>query len=137
MSVGNSPEAHTMTESLTPAPPASAPATIPMEPAKRSSRRRLSHYSAQDFAGDTLLDAIGRVVSEANCLPRKELFESWEVANRIRRRVRGQPIIEVAAGHGLVSWLLLLLDPTAPRARCVDRRRPPSAKRLEDALTAR
>jgi hypothetical protein len=90
-----------------------------------------------DFAGDTLFDAVGRVISEAECLPRKELFESWEVASRVRRRVRGRPILELAAGHGLLAWLLLLLDPDAPGARCVDRKQPPSAARLEAALVAR
>jgi hypothetical protein len=77
------------------------------------------------------------VVSEAECLPRKELFESWAVASRVCRRVRGRPILDLAAGHGLVPWLLLLLDPSAPGARCVDRRKPPSAERLEAALVAR
>ena len=73
----------------------------------------------------------------AECLPRKELYESWEVASRVHRRVRGRPILELAAGHGLVAWLLLLLDAKAPGARCVDRRKPPSAGRLEAALVAR
>ena len=91
--------------------------------ARASSRRRLSPRSLPDFAGETLFDAVGRVVCEADCLPRKELFESWAVASRVRRRVRGRPILDLAAGHGLVAWLLLLLDPTAPGARCVDRRR--------------
>jgi hypothetical protein len=102
-----------------------------------SSRSRLSPQSLPEFAGDTLFDVVGRVVSEADCLPRKELLESWAVASRVRRRVRGRPILDLAAGHGLVAWLLLLLDPTAPGARCVDRRKPPSAARLEAALVAR
>src|SRR3954454_7067292 len=105
--------------------------------ARAASRSRLSPHSLPEFGGDTLFDAVGRVVAAANCLPRKELFESWEVARRVRRRVRGRPILELAAGHGLVAWLLLLLDPTAPGARCVDRRKPPSAERLEAALAAR
>src|SRR5204862_1774760 len=135
--VGNSQEARAMTETEPLAVLTVPLAHVPKEAAKRSARWRLSRYSARDFAGDTLFDAIGRVVAEAECLPRKELFESWEVANRVRRRVRSRPILELAAGHGLVAWLLLLLDPTAPGARCVDRRKPPSAARLEAALTAR
>ncbi len=103
----------------------------------KSSRSRLTRHTLPDFAGDTLFDAVGRVVSEAECLPRKELFESWEVASRVRRRVRGRPILDLAAGHGLLAWLLLLLDPNAPGARCVDRKKPPSAERLEAALVAR
>ena len=129
-----------MAETRSQAAPTVAQAHVPKDArdaADRSARWRLSRYSLPDFGGDTLFDAVGRVVSQAECLPRKELFESWEVANRVRRRVRGRPILELAAGHGLVSWLLLLLDPTAPGARCVDRRKPPSAERLEASLTAR
>jgi hypothetical protein len=103
----------------------------------RSSRSRLSRHTVSEFSGDTLFDAVGRVVSEAECLPRKELFESWEVASRVRRRVRGRPVLELAAGHGLLAWLLLLLDPGVPNARCVDRVKPKSAERLEEALVAR
>jgi hypothetical protein len=104
---------------------------------KQSSRARLSRHSVADFPGDTLFDAIGRVVSEAECLPRKELFEAWAVAKRVHRRLSGRPVLDLAAGHGLLAWLFLLLDPDAPGARCVDRKKPPSAERLEAALTAR
>lgn len=106
-------------------------------PLKQSSRARLTRHTVADFPGDTLFDAVGRVVSEAECLPRKELFEAWAVAKRVNRRVRGRPVLDLAAGHGLLAYLLLLLDPTAAGARCVDRRRPESAALLEAALVAR
>ncbi len=106
-------------------------------PLKQSSRARLTRHTLPEFGGDTLFDAIGRVVCEAECLPRKELFEAWAVAKRVNRRVRGRPVLDLAAGHGLLAYLLLLLDPTAPAARCVDRRRPGSARLLEAALVAR
>ena len=104
---------------------------------KQSSRGRLTRHTLPEFAGPTLFDAIGRVVSEAECLPRKELFEAWAVARRVRRRLEGGSVLDLAAGHGLLAWLLLLLDPTATGAVCVDRRRPPSAARLEAAIVAR
>lgn len=104
---------------------------------KQSSRARLTRHTLPEFSGATLFDAVGRVVSEAECLPRKELFEAWAVAKRVNRRIRGRPVVDLAAGHGLLAHLLLLLDPTAPGARCVDRRRPTSAGRLAAALAAR
>jgi hypothetical protein len=52
-----------------------------------------------------LFDRVARVVCEADCLPRKELFESWEVARRTRRRFRGGRVVDLAAGHGLVGHL--------------------------------
>ena len=65
----------------------------------RSSRNVLNRHTAERFAGDPLFARIARAVCEAECLPRKELFEAWESAKRIRRQMRGGPIVELAAGH--------------------------------------
>lgn len=100
----------------------------------RGSRNRLNQRHLSQFAGDTLFDAIGRVVCRANCLPRKELFEAWEVARRVRRRFRGGRIVDLACGHGLLAQILLLLDDTSDLALAVDRRLPNSAAILAAAL---
>lgn len=99
-----------------------------------SSRVRLKPTTAHHFTGETLFDRVARVVCEANCLPRKELYESWEVARRTRRRFKGGRVVDLACGHGLVAYLLLLLDDTSPSAIAVDARVPVSAKRLSDAM---
>ncbi len=101
----------------------------------RSSRSRLTSRDAPRFASDTLFDRVARVVASAACLPRKELFEAWEVARRIRRRERGGRIIDLACGHALVAHLMLLLDDTSPSAVGVDRKVPPSSARLGRAMT--
>ncbi|MBL4849959.1 MAG: methyltransferase [Planctomycetes bacterium] len=101
------------------------------------SRTRLTRYTTSEFSGDTLRDALGRTLSDAECLPRKEFFEAWETARRIRRHFRGGPVLELAAGHGLLSHILLLLDRTSSHAVCVDRRKPVSFGRLHTALVAR
>jgi hypothetical protein len=101
-----------------------------------SSRVRLKPTSARHFPGDTLFDRIARVVCEADCLPRKELFESWQVARRTRRRFRGGRVVDLACGHALVAHLMLLLDDTSPSALAVDARIPPSARPLSDAICA-
>ncbi|HEY8079310.1 MAG TPA: methyltransferase, partial [Labilithrix sp.] len=67
-------------------------------------------------------------------LPRKELYESWHVARRVRRRLRGGRVVDLACGHALVAHLMLLLDDTSPRALAVDSRIPPSAERVAAAL---
>lgn len=99
-----------------------------------SSRVRLKPTTAHHFPGDTLFERVARVVCEASCLPRKELYESWEVARRARRRFRGGRVVDLAGGHGLVAHLMLLLDDTSPSALVVDRRLPKSAARLRDVL---
>lgn len=101
-----------------------------------SSRSRLTPHDAARFPEATLFHRIARVVCAAGCLPRKELFESWEVARRTRRRLRGGRVVDLACGHGLVAWLMLILDDTSPRALAVDPHLPPSAARLADALAA-
>lgn len=103
----------------------------PHDPARRA---RLRPGAAAGFVGDGLFARVARVVCEADCLPRKELYESWEVARRARRRFRGGRVVDLACGHGLVAWLALLLDDTSPRALAVDARIPPSAARLGEAM---
>ena len=102
----------------------------------RSSRNRLTEHALPHFAGATLFDAIARAVCRAGCLPRKELYEAWEVARRVRRRFRGGRVIDLACGHGLLAQILLLLDDSSPEALAVDRRLPKSAALLQASLCA-
>ncbi|MFH2053418.1 MAG: methyltransferase [bacterium] len=92
----------------------------------RSSRSLLYRGNMGHFPGDTLFARIARAVCEAECLPRKELYEAWETARRIRRQMRGGPVIELAAGHGLLAMILIILDDTSETALCIDIQRPPS-----------
>lgn len=103
----------------------------------RSSRNRLTEGNAPLFGGATLFDAIARATCSAGCLPRKELFEAWEVARRVRRRYRGGRVIDLACGHGLLGHMLLLLDDSSPEVLAVDRTLPKSAAKLHEALCER
>jgi SAM-dependent methyltransferase len=101
---------------------------------QRSSKNRLTGKELFLFPSDSLFDKIGRSVCLAGCLPRKELFEAWEVARRVRRRFRGGRVVDLACGHGLTAALLLLLDDSSPHAMAVDCAIPPSAYRLNEVL---
>ncbi|HKU41713.1 MAG TPA: methyltransferase [Polyangiales bacterium] len=103
----------------------------------RGSRSLLSPRDLDRFSGSTLFDAIAREACAAHCLPRKELYESWEVARRVRRHFRGGRIVDLACGHGLAAWMLMILDGGSRQAVSVDRRLPPSAARLRAILAAR
>lgn len=100
-----------------------------------SRRARLSPRMAPHFPGDTLFDRVARVLCAEGCVPRKELYESWEVARRTRRRFRGGRVVDLAAGHGLLAHLMLLLDDTSRTAIAVDTSLAPSARRVSDAIT--
>ena len=96
---------------------------------------RLTDYDLGRFPGETLFDRIARAVCGAGCLPRKELYEAWEVARRTRRLFRGGRVLDLAAGHGLLAHIMLLLDDSSPNAIAVDPQLPPSSAKLHDALT--
>jgi hypothetical protein len=104
---------------------------------KRSSHSAMNRYTAARLEGDSLFEKLARAVCEAECLPRKEFFESWETARRVRRVMRGGPVFELAAGHGLLSFMLLILDDSTPRATCIDIKEPQSHARLTAVLTER
>jgi len=99
-----------------------------------SSRARLTGHDLGRFPGGTLFDRLGRAVCTAGCLPRKELYEGWEMARRVRRLFRGGRVVDLGAGHGLLAQVMLLLDDTSPSAIVVDRALPASAMRLHQAL---
>src|SRR2546423_1635087 len=101
-----------------------------------ASRARLTPRDLERFPGDTLFDRIGRAVCRAGCLPRKELYEAWEMARRVRRLFRGGRIVDLGAGHGLLAHVMLLLDDTSPSALVVDKAPAPSAPKVHDALVA-
>lgn len=86
------------------------------------------------FTSERLFDRIARVVCEADCLPRKELYEAWEVARRVRRRFRGGRVVDLCAGHGLLAYSMLVLDDTSETALVIDTQTPPSAGKLAAVL---
>jgi len=96
----------------------------------------LTAHDLPRFPNDTLFDHIGRVVCGVGLLPRKELYEAWEIARRVRRWCRGGRVIDAAGGHGLLAHVMLLLDDSSPEAIVVDPAPPPSGAALQSALVA-
>ncbi len=99
-----------------------------------SSKARLTRHDLGRFPDDTLFHRVARAVCAAGCLPRKELYEAWEVARRVRRRFRGGRVVDLCGGHGLLAQLMLVLDDSSLAAVVVDRAIPPSAGTLYGAM---
>ena len=99
-----------------------------------ASRGRLTGRDLDRFPGDTLFDRLAREVCRAGCLPRKELFEAWEMARRVRRRFRGGRVVDMGAGHGLLAHVMLLLDDSSCGAVVVDTTLPASSAKLHEVL---
>jgi hypothetical protein len=102
----------------------------------RASRARLTTHDLDRFEGKTLFDRIGQAVCEAGCLPRKELYEAWEVARRARRLFRGGRVVDLGGGHGLLAQIMLVLDDSSPEAIVVDKKVPRCAHALNEEMVA-
>lgn len=101
---------------------------------RKSSKNRLMPFHQDLFKGNTLFDKIARAVCRAGTLPRKELYEAWETARRVRRIFRGCRVVDLACGHGLLAHIMLILDDTSPCALAVDQTIPESAAALSGTL---
>jgi hypothetical protein len=99
-----------------------------------SSRCRLTDRDLDRFPDDTLFHRLARTVCHAGCLPRKELYEAWEMARRVRRLFRGGRVIDLGAGHGLLAHVMLLLDDSSSAALVVDKALPASCAKLHEVL---
>ena len=99
-----------------------------------SSKARLTVRDLDRFPDRTLFHTIARAVCRAGCLPRKELYESWEMARRVRRQFRGGRVVDLAGGHGLLAQIMIILDDSSPDAVVVDKTIPPSAATLHRAI---
>jgi methyltransferase family protein len=99
-----------------------------------SSRGRLTDRDVERFANGTLFHRLARAVCHAGCLPRKELYEAWEMARRVRRLFRGGRIVDLGAGHGLLAHVMLLLDDSSSTALVVDKAIPASSAKLHQVL---
>src|SRR5262245_9559702 len=99
-----------------------------------SSTARLTDRDLGRFPGGSLFHRVARAVCHAGCLPRKELFEAWEMARRVRRLFRGGRVVDLGAGHGLLAPAMLLLDDSSPSALAVDTAPPLSTGKLHEVL---
>lgn len=100
----------------------------------RASRKKLTTGAQAHYPNETAFDRVARAVCRAGCVPRKELYESWEVAKRVRRHLRGRRIVDLACGHGLLASMLAILYPRVEEVLAVDQKLPPSAERVATSL---
>lgn len=109
------------------------------------SRRKLKPTDARIFAHlepDLFVD-LARVVCSTGVLPQKELHECWQMACCVHKEFPDSlRVADIAAGHGLLAWILVLLartgeNPTLRTAVAVDVTRPKSADVLAAAMVDR
>jgi hypothetical protein len=118
--------------------PAAQSNGVPSRLVDHGSKNRLMPQHAALFTGETVFDKLARAVCAAGVLPRKELYESWETARRVMKRVRAHEVTRVvdwACGHGLLAFTCALLSDDVAVVG-YDRRIPPSSEKLRASLVA-
>jgi hypothetical protein len=85
-----------------------------------------------------LFHEFSKAVCMAGAIPRKELFEAWAVAMYVHYHFQphqSRRVADLACGHGLLSWALLLMDRSGTRtAICIDRTMPKSSEKLANSM---
>jgi hypothetical protein len=112
---------------------------------RRRSKRKLKPSDAHRFVEQEprLFAELAAVVCSTGAIPRKELHECWHMAARVHDAFPDVTrVADLAAGHGLLAWILVLLAHHAERpvvrtAVAVDLTRPRSAATLAAAMRAR
>jgi hypothetical protein len=110
-----------------------------------NSRRKLKPKDAQRFtaAEPALFAELAMAICQSGVLPEKELHECWQMACRVHEAFPETPnIADLAAGHGLLAYMLVLLARTGAKpflrtAVSVDITRPKSADILANCLKSR
>ncbi len=62
------------------------------------------------FPGDSLHSTIVRALAAARCIPIKEVVESFEVFEAVRRDIRSPIVADLCCGHGLVGILMAAFE---------------------------
>jgi hypothetical protein len=84
------------------------------------------------FNGKGPFDQLAQRLIERRCLPLKEVLESAETFERIRKGIRGPVVADLCCGHGLVGLLFAYLERSVETVYLVDHRFPPSLSTLLD-----
>ena len=119
----------------------------PLSRARRKLKPRHRALFESDDASLFLFDEFCTVLCDTGVTPRKEIFETWSAALYIHETFGGQVrrVCDVAAGHSLLAWALLVLDDDGNNENedkpltvlCVDRRMPSSAEAIRLAMIDR
>jgi len=107
-----------------------------------NSKRKLKPKDAERFAKaePAFFSELAAVVCRTGILPEKELHECWQMAQIVHRLFpKILHVADIAAGHGLLGWILVLLarldvNPIPRTAVAVDIIRPKSADVLAKAF---
>jgi len=106
-----------------------------LPPIRLRSRARPGSPALAWFPGDGMESRLARALISARAVPFKELIESFEFFEHVRRRVRSPCVVDLCCGHGLAGMLYGVFHRDVDEVLLVDRTRPDSVDATLDALS--
>lgn len=85
------------------------------------------------FASDSLQDAFVRTIAQRRILPSKEVLESFEFFQRVRKNSRAETVADLCCGHGLLGILFAMFERNVDHVLLVDKDETESRQKLIDA----
>lgn len=102
-----------------------------LQPMARS-KSRVSRSTKRLFPGDSLPERLARALCDAEAVTLKELVESFEVFERVRKTLRGGLVTDLMCGHGLVGTLFAVFERSP--VLLTDARRPQNHAAVREAI---
>lgn len=95
---------------------------MPLPQFASSSRLVDDEIAGQYFNSNSLQDRLVRALGQERALPVKELLESFEFFERVRKYVRRPVMADLCCGHGLTGILFALFERSVEHVSLIDRR---------------
>jgi hypothetical protein len=96
---------------------------------------RIDARTVSFFPNDNMTRRVIAALAENSAVPIKEVCESFEFFERVRRNIRSPHVVDMCAGHGLTGLLFALFERDVERVTLFDMNPPQNFERVFDAIT--
>jgi predicted RNA methylase len=100
-----------------------------------ASHGRIDDRALSHVPPDSRTHQVLAALAARSAIPMKEVCESFEFFERVRRRLRAPHVADLCAGHGLTGILFALFERVVERVTLIDIVEPDSFAVILDALT--
>ena len=90
-------------------------------------------YFEEYFSGDSLQNKLLKKLAYTHMLPIKEILESFEYFERIRKKVKAEVMCDLCCGHGFIGILFAIFERKVSKVFLVDKVEPASRQKLIQA----
>ena len=99
---------------------------------KTSCKDKLRESDIRWFPGDYLSSVFARALCKNRAVPFKEVLESFEFYECVRKHLRSRAVADLCCGHGLVGILFAMFERETDHVVLLDKIQPPSFRVVLD-----